>query len=114
VKPLIPIAVEHGRHVRAEAGVLRLDADITYSPEQIAHIKAGWYCPKCWEAQSQPFPGVCEIKDPDGNPCCGASITPKAISDWLVEVDGDKWIGPRQSDADARAAEFERRGVWLP
>lgn len=66
--------------------------DITYKPEDVLRMKAGYLCLRCHEPQLESFPLACDL--------CGYSMRELQIRDLAVEMTGNKHLGPSKPISD--------------
>lgn len=98
-----PAAVDDSMtDIVVEEGVKSRAVDVTWAPDAIEKIKAGYQCLKCWEPQPEPFPVEC------GNPLCRYPMRAAQAHDFELEFQGEKWIGPTTSLEDELESLEER------
>jgi hypothetical protein len=73
-----------------------LDADVTVSTETLERMRQGYICAQCFEPHEEALPEACIV--------CGFPMRAMQAERIATEYGGEKWIGPRTSNAD----EFER------
>ena len=106
--------------------------DLTFSQEDMARIREGRACLRCWEVQEIPFLSASgdqirrtKEKHLPGCPYEGDGIQNRQQDDLGAEFYGDKWVGPKQRLEDQLAEDDEKRlkyhidtgmkpGPWVP
>lgn len=96
-RPVIPVAIEHSETdiLIHSDGTKRSAANITFSPEDIGAMKAGYICVRCFERQREAWPEHC--------PVCQFPISDKQAEFFAKAFVGEVWVGPRTTHDEEMA-----------
>lgn len=101
-RPVIPLDVSYEGDVLIRAdGEVREAPELTFRPEDVERMKAGYICARCYEELDAPFPDEC--------PVCEFPMREKQMQFFNERFQGDVWVGPRSSIEDELAAMNEIR-----
>jgi len=108
-KPVAPVAIQQDtRRDFHDGNVWRQHIDVTISPDDLARMKLGYVCLRCWEPHERPFPENCTL--------CGYSMAAYQARDIEHEFEGEVHVGPSTSYGEEieRLREERERRIWTP
>ena len=97
-KPVIPLAVEQDEdHVLLlRNGDVRAAHNITFAPDDVGRMQAGYVCVQCYETQDEPFPKACWV--------CQFPMADRQMEVFAKSFKGNVRVGPSTSMEDELGA----------
>ena len=89
-----------------------LGAEIAFSEEDIERFRTGRVCLVCHEPQSTPFPEVCELTLPNGQPGCGYRIRDNQLRDFAREFTNETIKHGSRIDYEAEIEHLNEIATW--